>query len=80
MTPNEKQVMMLSATLSKDICLVCRKFCQYLIEIFFYDNAKLTLLDLQLYYIKVAEAKKNCKLNYLFDSLKLDQVVIFVAK
>ena len=80
MTPHDKQVMMFSATLSKEIRPVCRKFCQDPMEIYVDDDTKLTLHGLQLYYIKLAEAEKNRKLNDLLDALEFNQVVIFVSK
>jgi ATP-dependent RNA helicase UAP56/SUB2 len=80
MTPHEKQVMLFSATLSKEIRPVCRKFCQDPMEIYVDDETKLTLHGLQLYYCKLPEAEKNRKLNDLLDSLEFNQVVIFVSK
>ena len=80
LTPHEKQVMLFSATLSKDIRPVCRKFCQDPMEIYVDDETKLTLHGLQLYYCKLSEAEKNRKLNDLLDALEFNQVVIFVAK
>mmetsp|Transcript_15750 Transcript_15750/g.32348 ORF Transcript_15750/g.32348 Transcript_15750/m.32348 type:complete len:420 (-) Transcript_15750:143-1402(-) len=80
MTPHEKQVMMFSATLSKEIRPVCKKFCQDPMEIYVDDDTKLTLHGLQQYYIKLAEAEKNRKLNDLLDVLEFNQVVIFVSK
>merc|ERR1712157_171091 len=50
-TPHEKQVMMFSATLSKEIRVVCKKFMQDPMEIYVDDDTKLTLHGLQLYYI-----------------------------
>jgi ATP-dependent RNA helicase UAP56/SUB2 len=80
LTPHEKQVMLFSATLSKEIRPVCRKFCQDPMEIYVDDETKLTLHGLQLYYCKLTEAEKNRKLNDLLDALEFNQVVIFVAK
>jgi len=80
MTPHEKQVLLFSATLSKEIRPVCRKFCQDPMEIYVDDETKLTLHGLQLYYCKLAEAEKNRKLNDLLDALEFNQVVIFVSK
>jgi len=80
MTPHEKQVMLFSATLSKEIRPVCKKFCQDPMEIYVDDETKLTLHGLQLYFAKLAEAEKNRKLNDLLDSLEFNQVVIFVSK
>lgn len=79
-TPYEKQVMMFSATLSKEIRPVCKKFCQDALEIYVDDEAKLTLHGLQQYYIKLAEDEKNKKLNDLLDVLEFNQVIIFVSK
>merc|ERR1712150_51835 len=42
-TPHEKQCMMFSATLSKEIRPVCKKFMQDPMEVFIDDEAKLTL-------------------------------------
>ncbi|KAF3964024.1 hypothetical protein CMV_011645 [Castanea mollissima] len=72
MTPHDKQVMMFSATLSKEIRPVCKKFMQEPIEIYVDDETKLTRHGL------VQEAEKNCKLNDLLDALDFNQVVIFV--
>jgi len=79
MTPHEKQVMMFSATLSKEIRPVCRKFTQHPVEIYVDDESKLTLHGLQQYYVKLTEAQKNRKLNDLLDALDFNQVVIFVS-
>jgi ATP-dependent RNA helicase UAP56/SUB2 len=78
-TPHEKQVMMYTATLSKEIRPICRKFCQDPMEIFVDDDTKLTLYGLKQYYIKLGEAEKNKKLNDLLDALDYNQVVIFVS-
>jgi len=77
-TPHEKQVMMFSATLSKEIRPVCRKFTQHPIEILVDDEKKLTLRGLQQYYVKLQENEKNRKLTDLLDALEFNQVVIFV--
>jgi len=77
-TPHEKQVMMFSATLSKDIRPVCKKFTQEPIEIYVDDESKLTLHGLRQYYVKLSESQKNRKLNDLLDALEFNQVVIFV--
>lgn len=79
-TPHDKQVMMFSATLSKEIRPVCRKFCQEALELYVDDEAKLTLHGLQQYYINLSENEKNRKLNDLLDALEFNQVIIFVSK
>lgn len=76
-TPHEKQVMMFSATLSKEIRPVCQKFTQHAQQIYV-DDGELTLHGLQQYYAKLTEAQKNRKLNDLLDALDFNQVVIFV--
>jgi len=77
-TPHHKQVMMFSATLSKDIRVTCKKFMTTPLEIFIDDESKLTLHGLQQHYIKLEENAKNRKLNDLLDQLEFNQVVIFV--
>ncbi|KRX84194.1 Spliceosome RNA helicase DDX39B [Trichinella sp. T6] len=78
MTPREKQVMMFSATLSKELRPVCKKFMQDPMEVYVDDEAKLTLHGLQQYYVKLKETEKNKKLFELLDVLEFNQVVIFV--
>ncbi|PVV03198.1 hypothetical protein BB560_002339 [Smittium megazygosporum] len=77
-TPHNKQTMMFSATLSKEIRPVCKKFLQNALEIFVDDEAKLTLHGLQQYYISLTENVKNRQLSDLLDTLDFNQVVIFV--
>lgn len=79
-TPHDKQVMMFSATLSKEMRPVCRKFMQDPAEIYVDDDSKLTLHGLQQYFVSLKEAEKNRKLNDLLDALEFNQVVIFVSK
>ncbi|XP_001606735.1 ATP-dependent RNA helicase WM6-like [Nasonia vitripennis] len=77
-TPHGKQVMMFSATLSKEIRPVCKKFMQDPMEVYVDDEAKLTLHGLQQHYLKLKEKEKNKKLFELLDELEFNQVVIFV--
>ncbi|ORX47957.1 DEAD-box ATP-dependent RNA helicase 56 [Hesseltinella vesiculosa] len=77
-TPHHKQVMMFSATLSKETRPVCKKFMQNPLEIYVDDEAKLTLHGLVQYYCKMEENEKNRQLNDLLDSLEFNQVCIFV--
>lgn len=79
-TPHEKQVLMFSATLDKEIRPICRKFCQDPMEVFVDDETKLTLHGLQQYYVRLTENEKNRKLSDLLDTLDFNQVVIFVSK
>jgi len=78
MTPHEKQVMMFSATLSKDIRPVCKKFMQDPMEVYVDDDSKLTLHGLQQHYVKLKDNEKNRKLFDLLDALEFNQVIIFV--
>lgn len=79
-TPHHKQVMMFSATLSKEIRPVCKRFMQDPMEVYVDDETKLTLHGLQQYYVRLEEAAKNRKLSDLLDDLEFNQVVIFVSK
>merc|ERR1711934_894190 len=76
-TPKKKQVMMFTATLSKETRELCKKFMQDPHEISV-DESKLTLHGLLQYFVKLTEKEKNRKLNDLLDSLEFNQVVIFV--
>lgn len=78
MTPHDKQVMMFSATLSKDVRPVCKKFMQDPMEVFVDDETKLTLHGLRQHYCKLNDNEKNRKLFELLDALEFNQVVIFV--
>ncbi|KAL3319933.1 Spliceosome RNA helicase ddx39b [Cichlidogyrus casuarinus] len=77
-TPHQKQVMMFSATMSKEIRPVCRNFMQDPLEIFIDNDSKLTLHGLRQHYVKVKENKKNARLFELLDELQFNQVIIFV--
>lgn len=77
-TPHQKQVMMFSATLSKDIRPVCKKFMQDPLEIYVDNDSKLTLHGLRQHYVKLQDKEKNRKLFELLDVLEFNQVIIFV--
>merc|ERR1712127_600176 len=77
-TPHEKQVMMFSPTLSKEIRPVCKKFMQDPMEVYVDDDTKLTLHGLRQHFCKIQEKEKNRKLFDLLDALEFNQVVIFV--
>ncbi|XP_029706311.1 ATP-dependent RNA helicase DDX39A-like isoform X1 [Takifugu rubripes] len=74
MTPHEKQVMMFSATLSKEVRPVCRRFMQDPMEVFVDDETKLILHGMRQYYCKVKEVEKNRKIFDLLDVLEFNQV------
>ncbi|KAL5012526.1 hypothetical protein ScPMuIL_011077 [Solemya velum] len=75
MTPHEKQVMMFSATLSKEIRPICKKFMQDPMEVYVDDDSKLTLHGLQQHYVKLKDNEKNRKLFELLDVLEFNQSV-----
>jgi len=77
-TPKKKQVMMFSATMTKETRELCKKFMQDPHEISVDQESKLTLHGLLQYYVKLTEKEKNRKLNDLLDALEFNQVVIFV--
>lgn len=77
-TPRQKQVMMFSATMPKEIRETAKKFMQKPVEIYVDSEARLTLHGLQQFYCKVQENGKNRKLCDLLDALEFNQVVIFV--
>ena len=77
-TPIEKQVMMFSATLPKDIRELCRKFMKNPFEVLVDNENKLTLEGLQQYFVDLKESEKNKKLNDILDMLEFNQVIIFV--
>ncbi|XP_064649077.1 spliceosome RNA helicase DDX39B [Lineus longissimus] len=77
-TPHEKQVMMFSATLSKEIRPVCKKFMQDPMEVYVDDDSKLTLHGLHQHYVKLKDTEKNRKMFDLLDVLEFNQVIIFV--
>lgn len=77
-TPHEKQVMMFTATLSKEMRVVSKKFMQSPMEVFVDDETKLTLHGLLQYFVKLQENEKNRKMTDILDALEFNQVVIFV--
>merc|ERR1712028_324813 len=77
-TPKKKQVMMFSATMTKETRELCKKFMQDPHEISVDQESKLTLHGLLQYFVKLDEKAKNRKLNDLLDALEFNQVVIFV--
>jgi len=77
-TPHEKQVMMFSATLNKEIRPICKKFMNPPIMEIYVDDEKLTLHGLLQHYVQIQETEKNRRLSDLLDVLEFNQVVIFV--
>ncbi|MEN2498977.1 MAG: ATP-dependent RNA helicase ddx39a, partial [Marteilia pararefringens] len=77
-TPKDKQTMMFSATMPKDMQDLCKKFMQDPLEVTIDDDKKLTLHGLHQYYLKLTEKDKNKKLVDILDALEFNQVMIFV--
>nr|WCZ58402.1 spliceosome RNA helicase DDX39B [Paratrimastix eleionoma] len=77
-TPIDKQVMMFSATLPKELRPICERFMKDPVKVFVDDETKLTLHGLQQYYLQLTEQNKSRKLTELLDALEFNQVVIFV--
>lgn len=77
-TPRNRQVMLLSATFSKESRKVSKMFTNNALEIFIDNEEKLKLEGLLQYYCQREEAQKNSKLLELLDSLEFNQVIIFV--
>ena len=78
--PQDKQVMLFSATMPDTMKEICRSFTHNATEVFVDDDKKLTLHGLQQYYVKLTENEKNRKLVEILENFKFNQVVIFVDK
>ncbi len=71
-TPHQKQVMMFSATMSKEVKGIAKKFMQNAFEVFIDSDSKLTLHGLKQYFVKIKEDQKNRKLADLLDALNFN--------
>jgi len=78
-TPRAKQVMMFSATLSKELKGVCSKFMRSPLEIVVEDQKSLVVSTLNQYAVELKEEEKTRKLLELLDELEFNQVMIFVS-
>jgi ATP-dependent RNA helicase UAP56/SUB2 len=76
-TPREKQVLMFSATMTKELRAVALKFMNKPAEILVDSQSKLTLHGLTQFYVNVEEAGKMRKLCELLDKIEFNQVIIF---
>jgi len=77
-TPKNKQIMMFSATMSREMQDLCKRFMQDPLEVIIGDDKQLILHGLHQYYVKLSESHKNKKLCDILDGLEFNQVVIFV--
>ena len=71
-TPYEKQVMMFSVILNKEIRPVCKKFWQDTMEICDDDDTILNLNGLTLYYTELTETVESLNFNALLDTVELN--------
>ena len=78
-TPRDKQVMMFSATIPKEIRIVCKRFMKEPYELYMNDDSKMNLLGLQQFYICLEDARKTRVLVEFLDQWKFDQAIIFVS-
>eukprot|EP01088_Endostelium_zonatum_P015066 TRINITY_DN353_c0_g1_i1.p1 TRINITY_DN353_c0_g1~~TRINITY_DN353_c0_g1_i1.p1 ORF type:complete len:226 (+),score=58.59 TRINITY_DN353_c0_g1_i1:1432-2109(+) len=78
-TPRNKQVMMFSATLTKELKSVCVKFMHNPLEIVVEDQKSLVVSTLNQYVVELKEEEKTRKLLELLDELEFNQVMIFVS-
>lgn len=76
--PRTKQVMMLTATLSKDTAETAKKFMHNPWTVLIDDQQNLTLKGLLQYYVRLDEKEKTKKLTQLIDDLEFNQMVVFV--
>jgi len=78
--PNDKQVMLFSATMPEEKKALCRHYTKNAAEVFIDDQAKLSLDGLQQHTVEIDEDKKNRKLVEILENFKFNQLVIFVSK
>uniref|UniRef100_A0A674NPD8 RNA helicase n=1 Tax=Takifugu rubripes TaxID=31033 RepID=A0A674NPD8_TAKRU len=78
MTPDKKQVMMFSATLSEEVRPVCRMFMRDPLELFADDDPQPSLHGLEQYYCRLKVHEKTRKLFDLLELMVFNQVAIFV--
>lgn len=79
-TPHKKQVMMFTATLSKETRSSCRKFMKQPTEVCVDEDSGLDFSNLQHFHLQVSHNQKNRKLFNLLKTLKFNQTIIFVKK
>ncbi|GAV03413.1 hypothetical protein RvY_13840 [Ramazzottius varieornatus] len=79
-TPQSKQVILVSATLPKDVLPICRRFLHtnHAHEIIVDNETTLSLEKLHQHYVKADESRKLIELNSLLDILQFNQVIVFV--
>lgn len=78
-TPQQKQVMMFSATMTDELRNVAKKFMTCPTEIYVDQHAKLTLHGLAQYYVNLTEAQKLRKLCDIMDAVEFNQCIIFTS-
>merc|ERR1719343_497754 len=84
LTPHEKQVMLFSATLSKEVRPVCKKFCQDPMEIYIDDETKLTdlldALEFNQVVIFVSKVARANELNRLLTECNFPSICIHAGQ
>jgi ATP-dependent RNA helicase UAP56/SUB2 len=78
-TKPQKQTMMFSATMSKEVTALIRKFLQDPVEVIIDSDKNLTLHGLKQYYVNLTPSTKNRRLTSLLSTLKFNQLLIFVS-
>lgn len=77
-TPQDRQVMMFSATLSPEVRTICKKFMRNPVEVIVDEGKQLRLGGLKQYFIELREEEKTRKLAEIFDTVDFNQVFVFV--
>jgi len=78
-TPQRKQVMMFSATMTDELRNVAKRFMSNPTEVYVDQHAKLTLHGLAQYYVNLTESQKLRKLGEVLDAVDFNQCIIFVS-
>lgn len=78
-TPQQKQVLMFSATMTDDLRTVAKKFMNNPTEIYVDQQAKLTLHGLSQFFINLTEGQKLRKLCDILDAVDFNQCIIFTS-
>jgi len=78
-TPRDKQVMMLSSTIPKDMRIVCKRFMKDPYEHYMNDVAQMSLQGLQHFYASFQHATKTRDFIGFLSNWRFDQAAIFVS-
>jgi len=78
--PKDKQVIMMSATMTPELCETAKKYMRGPVEIYVDQGAKLTLSGLTQFYLKTEPHNKNKHLFDILDRADFTQCIIFVRQ